>query len=90
MSELKCPDCGHRFQTKPEVVIQKEACKCGLESEARVARSISLAAVALFLSLFGGCWVTAHYNAEIAKKDQKLFGPFNELIDQEGKKVEKK
>ncbi len=89
MSELKCPDCGHRFQAKPEVVIQREPCKCGDSTEARVARAFSYAVMVIFLSFFGGCWATAHYSAQIAKKGQEL-GPFNQLIDAPKKIEEKK
>lgn len=37
---MRCPDCGHDFPVKPEVVVQKEPCECGLTEFARLARCV--------------------------------------------------
>lgn len=73
---MRCPDCGHVFDTKPEIVIQKQPCECGLETEARIARAVSAAVICAILALFGGCWVSNHYTTKaiIETKNMKSDG----------------
>lgn len=66
---MRCPDCGHDVPLKPEVVVEKLPCECGLDGEVRIARYVCVGFVSLMLTLFGSCWVNEHYSA-ISKQVQ--------------------
>lgn len=69
---MRCPDCNRDFPIKPEVVIQKEPCKCGLTTEVRLARTIALAVIAIVL-LMAGCDAWQSYlNSTIAEKGDSI------------------
>lgn len=73
---MRCPDCGADYPVKPEIVIQKEPCKCGLTAEARIAstlaRTIGSAVVMIVLSM-GGCTAYQSYlNSKIAEKGDSI------------------
>lgn len=52
---MRCPDCNRDFPVKPEVVVQKEPCKCGMTEFARCFRIAGYVAVSLILCAFTAC-----------------------------------
>lgn len=86
---MRCPDCGHDVPIKPEVVLQREPCKCGLTEFARTFRMGSIVVLFVVLSLFGGCltemyWTTKqvemmkdHY--EIRDKKKAYLSPAEKI-----------
>jgi hypothetical protein len=58
---MKCPDCGHDFPAKPEVVIQKEPCKCGMTSEFRQLRVGAVTILCIVLSAFASCFGSEYW-----------------------------
>lgn len=55
---MRCPDCGHDFPVKPEVVVQKEPCRCGLTEFARCIRYIAIGIVLII----GGILLSSLYS----------------------------
>lgn len=53
---MRCPDCNRDFPVKPETVIQKEPCKCGLTEFARNFRIGAYVAILFILCAFGACY----------------------------------
>lgn len=70
---MRCPDCGSDIVLKPEVVVQKEPCKCGTTEFTRIARYFLFAVITLMLCLTSSCWVVAYHNAKIATKGDVMF-----------------
>jgi hypothetical protein len=73
---MRCPDCGADYPVKPEVIIQKEPCKCGITPDVRiartVARTIGVAVVILVLAM-GSCTAYQSYlNSTIAEKGDTI------------------
>jgi hypothetical protein len=65
---MRCPDCGRDFPVKPEVVIQKESCKCGLTADTRIARYLMVVVIIMIVTL-GSCTVVQSFlNARLAEK----------------------
>jgi hypothetical protein len=56
---MRCPDCGTDFPVKPEVVVEKQPCKCGLTAETRTIRIIAIP-IMIVLCFVALC-TTAHY-----------------------------
>jgi len=81
---MRCPDCNRDFPIKPEVVIQKEACKCGLTNEVRIFRTLSLAVVAIILCMAGCNAYQSYLNSTIAEKGDYLQ-PNGSLVKPEKK-----
>lgn len=66
--KIPCDQCGNVLAIpEPPVIIKKEPCKCGLNTEARVARWTAVGAIAFFMMAFGGCWIVHHYNTQQVK-----------------------
>jgi len=57
---MRCPACNHDSPVKPEIVIQKEPCKCGLTEFARTFRMSSYCVIAVALGFFSSC-ISEHY-----------------------------
>lgn len=57
---MRCPDCNRDFPIKPEVIVEKEPCKCGLTETARNLRIYALVAIAALLCSLGAC-LSDHY-----------------------------
>lgn len=69
---MRCPDCGRDFPVKPEVVIAKEPCKCGLTVDVRIARCIMVAVLVGILTL-GSCTVVQSFlNSRLAEKGDQI------------------
>jgi hypothetical protein len=73
---MRCPDCGADYPVKPEVVIQKEPCKCGITADVRmvttVYRTIGRAVVMVILSM-GSCTAYQSYlNSKLAEKGDMI------------------
>jgi hypothetical protein len=47
--------------------VERIPCECGKTEEERIAKWVSLGAIALFLSLFGSCVAHNHYSTEQVK-----------------------
>lgn len=59
---MRCPDCGSDIVVKPEVVVEKQPCKCGLTTEARAIKIVATA-LAIVISFIAAC-TTIHYAYE--------------------------
>jgi hypothetical protein len=62
-----CKGCAHPVEVPiPEYIkrVEKLPCECGKTEAERTAKWISMAAIALFLSLFGSCVAHNHYSTE--------------------------
>lgn len=86
---MRCPDCGHDFPAKPEVVKEKEPCKCGLTADVRITKLAVTGFICLILSLLGGCWISSYYTVEGIRaapgtRSDKM--PFPRPVLEEGKK----
>jgi hypothetical protein len=65
-----CKGCAHPVEVPiPDYIkrVEKLRCECGKTEEERIAKWVSMAAIALFLSLFGSCVASHHYSTEQVK-----------------------
>lgn len=73
---MRCPDCGVDYPVKPEVIKEKEPCKCGLTSEVRIAttaaRTIGGVVVMMALSMGSCVSYQSYLNSKIAEKGDSI------------------
>ena len=73
---MRCPDCGTDYPVKPEVVIKKEPCTCGLTAEVRIAgtvvRGIATAVIFVILSLSGCTVFQSYLNSRLAQPGESI------------------
>ncbi len=73
---MRCPDCGADYPMKPEVVIQREPCKCGITEDVRIATTVArtVAVVVVIAIVFlGSCTAYQSYlNSKIAEKGDSI------------------
>jgi hypothetical protein len=69
---MRCPDCAREIPLKPEVVVQKEPCRCGLTEEARISLYL-LIAIVFMIFMMGSCTSYRSYlNSKLAKPGDSI------------------
>lgn len=63
-NQLLCNSCGNPMKVQTKCLCHE--CNKG-SNDATIGQAILLAAAALFLLLFGGCWVSSYYETEQVK-----------------------